>query len=189
MKTDTYRSNQALQWSSVIFVILAVNHNNMHSFFIRFAWCCACVGWYQWEPNVIQFMLTVSFFLYNSDGSKKTDDGFSKGSLRVRNATNTRLQYHLQEIQAELITAWGLRYRSLMNVHFIFQHSVWGLKHIGSLDWPPWIDLTCNMFRLRKELISPITVFPIPASKVLNCRASWDMGTGNTQLKTIKHTC
>lgn len=117
------------------------------------------------------------------------DDGFSKGSLRVRNATNTRLQYHLQEIQAELITAWGLRYRSLMNVHFIFQHSVWGLKHIGSLDWPPWIDLTYNMFRLRKELISPITVFPIPASKVLNCRASWDMGTGNTQLKTIKHTC
>ncbi len=42
------------------------------------------------EPIVEQFMLNVSFFLYISDGSKKTvDDGFSKESLRVRNAKNT----------------------------------------------------------------------------------------------------
>lgn len=38
-------------------------------------------------------MLTVSahsFFLYISDGSKKTvGDGFTEGSLRVRNATKT----------------------------------------------------------------------------------------------------
>lgn len=196
MKIDTnwyWCSKQALQWSSVIFVILAVKHDNMHSILMRFAWWCACVGWYQWEPNVEQFMLTVSFILYISDGSKKTGwrwilQGKSQGK-ECNGHLLYQLQYHKKnkEIQAALITAWGLRYRSLINVHFIF--STLSLR--SKTHRLPWLT-SLNRFNMQYVQAQKRAHKPyksVSYSCIKGSQLKSLVGHGNTQLKTLKHTC